>query len=111
MTALTWSILLGLSAYRAWRLAVRDSITEPLRRPLQLWLIGEPPPAHHPLAAQPGAYGWRGRVWELFVCPWCSGSWLAFAFTATADRLVGVPVPVLVGLAAATVVGAVASRV
>jgi hypothetical protein len=41
----------------------------------------------------------------MTVCPWCLGSWLAFGITWATDAAVGLPLPVLVGLAAAVVVG------
>jgi hypothetical protein len=45
-------IVVGLIAYRLWRLLAVDSITERLR-PTQ---------------------GWLGEMWG---CPWCLGTWLA----------------------------------
>jgi hypothetical protein len=79
------AILIGAASYRLWRLIAVDAITEPLR---DRWL--------------PHLSEW----WDsLVTCPWCLGSWIAFGVTWATDAVVGLPVPFLVGLAAAVVVG------
>lgn len=79
--ALIWIAIIGVASYRLWRLVGEDSITQPFRDRLDGWPL------------------------ELVSCPWCLGSWVAFGVTWVTDDLVGLPVPVLVGLAAAVVVG------
>lgn len=82
---LVWSIVIGAASYRLWKLAAEDSIT----RSVVEWMLDRSP----------------AKVRELVECPWCLGSWIAFGVTWLTDAVVGLPVPVLVGLAAATVVG------
>lgn len=62
--------LLGGAAFRTWRLAAKDLITDPLRRKfLRLgndWQEeGDDVPDNY-------------RVWwgEMFRCPWCLGFWI-----------------------------------
>lgn len=83
---IAWVLVLGLAAYRIWRLVALDSITQRLREST----IDEGPE-------------WVG---QLLYCPWCLGSWVAFAATWLADVVIGVPAPVAVALGAAVVVGA-----
>lgn len=85
-----WSIVIGLASYRLFRLFSLDAITEAPRE----WVY-----AHTP--------GW---VEDLGSCCWCLGSWWAFGLTWATDYYVGLPVPVLVALAAAAVVGLVGER-
>jgi hypothetical protein len=87
---LVWAVVIGLASYRLWRLVAEDAITEGLRERL--------------LEQTPE------RTRELIECPWCLGSWLAFAVTLAVDLVIGIPAPVLVGLAAAAVVGWVAEN-
>lgn len=83
---IVWSVVIGVAAYRLWRLVGEDAITEPLRDRLSGWPL------------------------KLVSCPWCSGSWAAFGLTWATDAVVGVPAPVLVGLCAATVCGVIGER-
>ncbi len=53
-------VLLGLAAYRTWRLIAEDTITEPVRQRLVR----------------------REYVSELVSCPWCLGSWIAAVWWA-----------------------------
>lgn len=85
---IVWVVVIGLAAYRLWRLAAEDSITERLR--------------------ESTIDNWPEWVGKLVYCPWCLGSWIAFALTFGVDVVVGLSAPLLVGLAAAVVVGAVA---
>jgi hypothetical protein len=48
--------LLGLAAYRTWKLAGEDTITVPLRSRL------------------------AAPIQEFLGCPWCSGFWIALAW-------------------------------
>lgn len=56
--------VIGLAAYRLWRIVGRDQITDPFRA----WLMAR-----------------EGRVWDfvegLLHCAWCLGWWLAGAIT------------------------------
>lgn len=58
------SLLIGLAAYRGWRIVGKDQITEPFR----VWLIRH-----------------DGRFWDfigdLIGCAWCLGFWIAGAGT------------------------------
>jgi hypothetical protein len=80
-----YTLVIGLASYRLWRLVAEDAITEGPRE----WVLARSPE----------------KVRELIECPWCLGSWLAFGVTWLTDATIGVPAPVLVGLAAAVVVG------
>lgn len=88
---IVWALIIGAAAYRLWRLVAEDSITEGPRE----WLFAR---THE-------------KVEELGTCPWCLGSWVAFGVTWLTDATIGVPAPVLVGLAAAVVVGWLGSKV
>lgn len=83
---IVWTVIIGVASYRLWALVGRDSITAPARDRLSGWPL------------------------ELVECPWCLGSWVAFGVTWATDATVGVPLPVLVGLAAAVVVGFIGER-
>lgn len=85
---LVYTVLIGLASYRIWRLLAEDTILEPFR----LWLPD---------------WDWIG---DWLYCPWCSGSWVAFGLTWIVDAVAGLRMPVLVGLAAAVIVGWVAEN-
>ena len=80
-------LVVGIVAYRLWRIVGADTITEPVRE------------------------GRSDGVREFLECPWCSGTWIAFVVTvgAWAAGWVSGP-PVLVALGAAAVVGLVGDR-
>ena len=80
------ALLIGFAAHRLWRIIGADQITERLREGLEGWVL------------------------DLISCPWCLGSWIAFAVTAIVAAVVGLAYPVLVGLAAATVTGILGER-
>lgn len=80
------ALLIGFASYRLWRLIGQDTITERPREGLDGWAL------------------------DLVTCPWCLGSWIAFAVTAIVAAVVGLAYPVLVGLAAATVTGILGER-
>lgn len=87
---LVWTVVIGLASYRLFRLFSIDAITESPRE----WVLTRSPE----------------KVRELVECHWCIGSWWAFAVTWATDATVGLQAPVLVGLAAAAVVGLIAER-
>jgi hypothetical protein len=80
------AVLIGLAAWRLWRLAATDELTEPLRARLPTGLA------------------------SFVACPWCLGFWCAVAVTVAVDLTVGVPAPVLVGAAAAALVPLIEGR-
>lgn len=82
---LVYTILIGMASYRIWRLIAEDSITEAPRE----WVLARMPE----------------KIDEMVRCSWCLGTWLAFGVTWAVDVAVGLRLPVLVGLAAAVVVG------
>lgn len=82
---MTEVFLIGFASYRLWRLVSVDTITEPARD----WVLVRLP-------------AWAD---DMVTCPWCLGSWTAFGVTWAADAVAGLRMPVLVGLAAAVVVG------
>lgn len=89
--ALIVSALIGAAAYRIWRLAALDQITEPARarvissdRTVAMW------------------------VTDWLLCPWCSGAWIVAALTLTWSLVVGFETwmhAAVVGAAASTVTG------
>lgn len=87
---LVWVVVIGLASYRLWKFAAEDSITEAPRQ----WVLARSPE----------------KVRELVECPWCLGSWVAFGVTWAVDAAVGFEAPILVGLAAAAVVGLIGDR-
>lgn len=60
----TWTLLIGLAAFRLWRLAAIDSITEPIHGRLRA--------SRHPVMQ------WFDT---LVSCPWCLGFWIATGLT------------------------------
>lgn len=86
LDALLTALVLGVAAYRLWRLVGYDKITE----------------------------RWRTRLnpfwYDMVTCPWCAGSWIAFAVTAGYAVLYGLAYPILVALAAAVVTGILGDR-
>src|SRR5688572_6745591 len=102
----TWLlvVLVVVAIHRLTRLAVADEI--PLvkvpRDAIVGWLDPDPP-KRAPLR------GFGRSVAYLMTCPWCMSMWVGgFVVWATA-YLVGLPVPVLVWLAASSVTGWAAS--
>lgn len=79
-------LVVGLVAYRIWRILGADTLTQPIRDRMGGWPL------------------------ELVECVWCSGTWIALAVTliGAAMGLVALPV-VVVWLAASTIVGAIGS--
>ena len=63
--SLVWAVVIGLAAFRIYRIAGVDSITEPIHGRLNA--------SHHPVAR------WFS---ELVSCPWCIGFWAALGLTA-----------------------------
>jgi hypothetical protein len=65
--------LLGLAAFRTWRLVAEDDITETPRR----WFLRLPRTWKEGQAV-PKRYR---EKWALFlVCPWCAGFWISLAW-------------------------------
>lgn len=66
MTLLAYSLLIGLSSYRFWRIFALDKITEPVRT----WMMDHEEDARDT---------WRASAWtfaiDLFSCPWCAPFW------------------------------------
>lgn len=91
---LVWATLIGLAAFRLYRIAGVDSITEPIHGRLNA--------ARNPVAR------WFS---DLVSCPWCIGFWAAFALTGTGWALgeFGLFDGLVVALAASTVCGVTAS--
>jgi hypothetical protein len=83
-------VLLSLAAYRLWRLAGADTVSDRLRG----WLAGR----------------FGEVVREFFECPWCSGTWIALIITIVTAVVGDVAVPVLQSLAASAVVGTLGER-
>lgn len=83
MILITETLIVALVAYRIWRLAGQDRISDGVRGRL---------PA---------------RVAHILECGWCAGSWtaLAVAFGAAELGWVDDSRPLVVGLAAAVAVG------
>lgn len=91
MNPLTALVLIGLASYRVWRLVAIDTF----------------PPVK---AVRVRVVRWPWAT-ELVTCPWCAGTWITAAVTwATWAWTNGFAAPVLVGAAAATVVGLVAQH-
>lgn len=91
---LVWAVVIGLAAFRLYRIAGVDSITEPIHGRLLA--------SRHPVAQ------WFS---ELVGCPWCIGFWASVALTALgawAD-LYTWHEAVVIALAASTVCGVTGS--
>lgn len=76
---LLYALLIGLAAYRAYRIIAEDSITEPLRD----WLYDTEKRVTISHPAGKGAWieertqhrHVRSFLADLFTCPWCIGFW------------------------------------
>jgi hypothetical protein len=66
-------ILLGLAAYRMFRLIAMDTLLDTPRG----WLVRLPPGWREGMALP---RGYRSRLAEFLVCPWCLGFWVALAW-------------------------------
>ena len=70
-----WTLaLLGLAAFRVFRLLGMDTILDELRLRLvglRGWKEGQLTPASY-----------RSRLAEFLICPWCLGFWVALAWWA-----------------------------
>lgn len=91
-------VLLSLASFRLWRFVGRDD-----------W----PPCEWFRSQLDERAENERGWVWHyvrtLVTCPWCLGTWVAFAVVAWADVWVGLESPILWALAVACTVGLIGS--
>lgn len=92
MNPLLWSVLIGLSAYRGFRVLALDSIAESLRD----WLEER--------RQQP----WR-FLDDLLTCPWCIGWWYCGigAWIVTAQQDYSLLTGGMIWCAASTVCGSV----
>lgn len=91
MSLIIWTILIGLAAFRLWRLAAIDSITEPLHGRIN--------------ALTTPAGQWLNQLWS---CPWCLGFWISAALTAAtwwAAAPYSIPEAILITFAASTITG------
>lgn len=103
MSLVVETLIVALVAYRLWRLLAIDDISLPIRKRLE---------------EVAGRYWVRrrtriaDRALEMIECPWCLGSWIALgvAFGAWAVGWT-TSAPLLVGLAAAVLVGLLSERV
>lgn len=100
MTIPDWWVftLLGLAAYRTWRIVAVDDITEwPRRWVLRLprkWKHGDKIPEKY------------REKWALFfLCPWCAGFWISLAWWGAWQEWPHGTVVVAVPLAISAVVG------
>lgn len=91
---LVWAFTIGLAAFRLYRIAGVDTITEPFHGRLNA--------SHHPVAR------WFS---DLVSCPWCIGFWASIALTLP-GYFTGEFDPydvVVIALAASTVCGVTGS--
>lgn len=91
---LVWAVVIGLAAFRVYRIAGVDAITEPFHGRLLA--------SRHPVAQ------WFS---ELVGCPWCIGFWASVALTALGwwAGLYTWQEGVVIALAASTVCGVTGS--
>ena len=76
--------VVGLVAYRLWRLVARDSLTAPLRE-------------------RPYRWHWFRELWD---CPWCLGFWICLGLAYLGSVLGYVTTDwLVVGVAASVVTG------
>lgn len=90
--------LLGLSTYRAGRLAAYDRVTEPLRDPFTATKPDEYGAGENVVAEGVGA---RKALGELVSCPTCVGTWVAAALVYGLQVAPG-PTRVLLAILGAT---------
>ncbi len=93
MSPIVITVLISLASYRIWHFLAVDTFA-PIRRPRD-WLLAK---------TQPKAE-WVG---DLIECAFCAGSWITGLVTWVVATQISVPLPVLVGLAAATIVPLIA---
>lgn len=86
MGTLAEVVVVGLVAYRLWRLEALDSITEPLRARIS-----------------------SDFIHEFIACPWCSGFWWSLGVAFALSSWLTSPW-LLVGVAASVVVGFLGER-
>jgi hypothetical protein len=91
---LVWAVTIGLAAFRLYRIAGVDTITEPFHGRLNA--------SHHPVAR------WFS---DLVSCPWCIGFWASVGLTALGwwAALYTWQEAIVIGLAASTVCGVTGS--
>lgn len=94
MNLAIWMVIIGLSAFRIWRLLAIDTITEPLHGRIN--------------AMTTPAGQWLNQLWS---CAWCLGFWISAALTGAvwwtmAPYSIGEAI--MITFAASTIVGFVA---
>ena len=94
-------LLLGLAAFRTWRLLAEDTILDTPRAwlvGLSGWTEGQRTPASY-----------REGVAEFLTCPWCFGAWIAIGWWGLWQAFPHFTLVISVPFAISVVVGTVAS--
>lgn len=84
----------ALATFRLTRLLVLDEITEPVRKPVQNWLLDH---RYH-------------KLYELTSCGWCLGQWVAFGVVGARRYAPRAWHPVALALAFSAVTGIIAEK-
>jgi hypothetical protein len=94
-------ILLGLAAYRIYRLIAMDTLLDIPRA----WLVGLPRNWREGMALP---QGYRSRIAEFLVCPWCLGFWVSLGWWAAWQQWPREALIVAAPFALSTAVGLIA---
>lgn len=90
-------ITMALASYRLFRLWSLD--TWPPSEAIRDWLDARA------AKSEVQGEGFWPRVHEMWICPWCSGTWAAGAVVWIVDVMHGLPLPLLQWGAVACLVG------
>ena len=103
MTIPNWYelLLLGLAAYRTWKLLAEDVI---LDRP-RAWIVG----LSDWTAGQRTPASYREGLAEFITCPWCFGAWNAIGWWGLWQAFPHFALVAAVPFAISVVVGSIAS--
>lgn len=71
-------VLLGVATHKLSRLLTRDWVTSPLRAPFTVHAKDD---VAGDVEDRSRGRGLRRALGDLLTCPWCTGAWLAAAFT------------------------------